>query len=374
MAKPNNETDIAIIGGGVIGTALAHTLSASYAVLLFEKNYSLGDEQSGRSSGVNHAGIYYKPHSLASRLCVEGNALLSSFCEQHAVPYRPVGKLIIPTSSGQEGILEQLCGNAHASGATAVSLISSSKIQEIEPHVSATLALYSPTSGIVDTASLVHCLAALAENQGVLILRQTTVTRITPIFDSLFSGFSIETKERGSCNARIVINAAGLYAPDIASMVHSENSFHLAPLRGEYCSYIPTRDTLKINGNIYPVPDKLSVGIHLTPTFDNGKILVGPYFHSIPPEDRARYDLPRQSPAFFAAAVHNFFPQLRAEDLSLDYCGTMARLAPKSDFIIERDTHYSNCIHLLGIGSPGVTASLAIAQYVKRILNNSSNC
>ena len=101
MAKPNNETDIAIIGGGVIGTGLAHTLSASYAVLLFEKNYSLCDEQSGRSSGVNHAGIYYKPHSLASRLCVEGNALLSSFCEQHAVPYRPVGKLIIPPASGQ---------------------------------------------------------------------------------------------------------------------------------------------------------------------------------------------------------------------------------------------------------------------------------
>lgn len=355
------KTDIVIIGGGVIGCALAYELSDNYNVFLLEKNQYLGDEQSGRNSGVNHAGIYYKPDSLKAKLCVEGNHLLSEFCKEHMIPYKRVGKIIVPTDDEQVDKIEQLYHNASSSGAE-VSIIYKDDIKNIEPNVNATIALYSPNTGIIDVPSYIQCLAALAENKGASILTDTEVTGI----EKLVSGFEIETNTRGTCNTDIIINAAGLYADLIAKMVNQDNNYTVELVRGEYCLYEPRRQEIIINGNIYPVPEENSIGVHLTPTFDKRKILVGPYIRQI--KKRNNYENNRLPLHAFIDKIHKFFPSLQVDDIALDYCGIMVKLPSQPDFLITRDKKYNNCIHMLGINSPGLSASLAIAQYVREML------
>lgn len=351
-------TTVAIIGGGVLGCATAYILAEKYQVFLFEKNHSCGDEQSGRNSGVNHGSLYYQPDSLKSRLCLEGNHLLRQFCREHDVPYEDVGKLVVPATENDEQELEQLLRNAHASGAD-VSWITQKKIQEIEPNVRAKYALHSPRTGIVDAATYVQRLAALAEARGAYILRDTEVTGV--------EGSVVHTNTRGSCNIDVIINAAGLYADRIAQMINPESTYKAGFVRGEYCSYRPKRDNVRIRGNVYPVPTNGSVGVHLTPTFDNGKITVGPLFRPIGQRDDYAANL--LAPEQIIEAVQFFFPALQPEDVALEGSGIMVHSPADTDFAIEKDEKHS-AIHLLGIGSPGLTASLAIAQHVAEMLGN----
>ncbi len=349
-------TTVAIIGGGAVGCAVAYTLAGKYEVFLFEKNHSCGDEQSGRNSGVNHGSLYYQPNSLKAQLCLEGNHLLRQFCREYDVPYRDVGKLVVPAKKGDEQGLEQLFENAKASGAE-VSLITQRRIQKIEPNIQATCALYSPKTGIVDAATYVQRLAALAEARGAYILRDT---RVTAVEDSI-----VHTNTRGSCNVDIIINAAGLYADIVAQMINPDSTYHAEFVRGEYCSYKSKKNNLQVKGNVYPVPSNGSVGVHLTPTFDNGKITVGPLFRPI--EKRDDYATNTLSPEQIIEAVQFFFPQLMNKTAPYEGSGIMVRSPAETDFIIQKDeTHHA--IHLLGIGSPGLTTSLAIAQHVARMI------
>ena len=347
---------VAIIGGGAVGCAIAYTLAGKYEVFLFEKNHRCGDEQSGRNSGVNHGSLYYQPNSLKAQLCLEGNHLLRQFCKEHDVPYADVGKLVVPTKEKDEETLELLIKNAQESGAE-VSWITKKRIQEIEPNIRAAYALHSPKTGIVDAATYVQRLAALAQMRGAYILTDTKVEAV--------DGSKIHTNTRGSCKADFIINAAGLYADQVARMINTESTYSAGFVRGEYCSYRSRRENTRVKGNIYPTPSNGSVGVHVTPTFDNGKITVGPLFRLI--ENRDDYATNLLSPEKIVEAVQFFFPALQPEDVAIEGSGIMVQSPANLDFIIEKDDEHS-AIHLLGIGSPGLTASLAIAQHVAKML------
>ncbi|MDP6845674.1 MAG: NAD(P)/FAD-dependent oxidoreductase [Candidatus Nanoarchaeia archaeon] len=355
-----SDIPITVIGGGVIGCAIAYELSSDYEVLLIEKNQIPGENQSSRNSGVIHAGIYYEPDSLKARLCVEGNKLLYDFCEENDVPYSRTGKLIVATNTDEEKCLESLLDRANENGVPGVELVNS---LEYEPNVSSNSALYVPTSGIVDPASLVNKLKELST--GANFLDKSKVVCINENKITLDSGETFETD--------LIINAAGLYAEDIAKLANPQRSYGLTAFRGEAAKFY-TREDTKVSMNVYPVPRDVvgngesfqTLGVHLTPTFDlegelSQTVTIGPYYVvGVKREDYSHKANEQQ----FLDAVLPFFPNITLEDISLHQTGIQMK-SPDHDFIIERD---NNVINLIGIDSPGLTSALAIAKHVKRLI------
>ena len=355
-----SDIPITVIGGGVIGCAIAYELSSNYEVLLIEKNQIPGENQSSRNSGVIHAGIYYKPDSLKAKLCVEGNKLLYDFCDTHNVPYSRTGKLIVATTSEEEKCLESLLERADENGVPGVELVNAS---EYEPNVCAHSALYVPTSGIVDSASLVSKIRELSTE--VNFLDKSKVVWINGNKVTLDSGETFETD--------LIINAAGLYAEDIAKLANPQKSYGLIAFRGEAAKFYIREDT-NVSMNVYPVPRKVvengetfqTLGVHLTPTLDldgelSQTVTIGPaYIGSVDREDYAHKADEQQ----FLESIFPFSPNLKLEDISLHQTGIQMK-SSNHDFIIERD---GTMINLIGIDSPGLTASLAIAKYVKELI------
>jgi len=355
-----SDIPITVIGGGIIGCAIAYELSKDYEVLLIDKNQIPGENQSSRNSGVIHAGIYYEPDSLKARLCVEGNKLLYDFCEENDVPYTRTGKLIVATNAEEEKCLENLLERANENGVPGVELVDAS---EYEPNVTSNSALYVPTSGIVDPASLVSKLKELSTE--VNFLDKSKVVWINGNKITLDSGDTFETD--------LIINAAGLYAEDIAKLANPNKSYSLTAFRGEAAKFYIREDT-KVSMNVYPIPRDVvengelfqTLGVHLTPTLDlegelSRTVTIGPaYVGNVDREDYTHKANEQQ----FLDAVLPFFPNLTLEDISLHQTGIQMK-SSDHDFIIERD---NNIINLIGIDSPGLTASLAIAKHVKRLI------
>ncbi|MHC5040015.1 MAG: NAD(P)/FAD-dependent oxidoreductase [Planctomycetota bacterium] len=376
----------AIIGGGIIGCAVLRELAEAGLpdLFLFEKTPLLGEAQSGRNSGVVHAGIYYATGSLKAELCLQGNPLLYAFCREHGVPVENVGKLVVATAREEEPKLEAVFEQAKANGVPGVAMLTREQVKRFEPNVDVPSALHCPTTGIVDAAGLTRALARLAQVRGAQVLMQFEVTGIRP------SGGAFEvTGNRGgreeTFEAEIVVNAAGLYADRIARMVDPDFEAEIAPLRGEYTKFNRRkRGDLGMNGmNVYPVPETVDmgdrevgvVGVHLTPTFemtpDGGArvgdiVTVGPEFTAV--SDREDLETGHKGAAFFHQRAKRFFPGLRGEDLEMDFSGIMANLREGNDFIIRRDSKHPACVQLVGMDSPGMTCSLAIAKRVRRLL------
>jgi L-2-hydroxyglutarate oxidase LhgO len=394
--------DIAIIGAGVVGSAIAYELSkkGSLEICLIDKNPHIpGENQSSRNSGVIHAGIYYPKDKgpLKVQFCVQGNALMYEFCSHHKISCRKTGKLVVATNTLEEEYLMDVLRIAVENSVPGVKLISHSQIKEIEPNVEGIMALYVPSSGIVDASTLVEKLAYLSEQQGVFLLPGTEVIDIKAKANSVVlttkCGNNHETIE-----ARLLINAAGLYSDVIAKLINPESPYEMAPIKGEAAKfYMTKRDNLLMHGmNVYPVPygyladgsrlevpfsefktlfeqGKItkSVGVHLSPTFDaNGNIsstvTVGPAYSSV--KSKEDYTESREL-SYYVSMVKSFFPHLLESDLELHQVGIRAQLKDKYDFVIEKDKKYPHCINLVGIDSPGLTSSLAIAEYVTKLIS-----
>jgi L-2-hydroxyglutarate oxidase LhgO len=376
----------AVIGGGVVGCAVASELAEAgfRDLFLFERRASLGDEQSGRNSGVIHAGIYYAPGSLKAALCVEGNRLLVDFCRRNGVPAENVGKLVVASSPGEIPALENLLARARANGVPGARLLDRAGVKRIEPCVDVPAAMLCPTTGIVQAASLVRALAGRARAAGAEILTGFEVVRVEP------SGGSFEITGRRSgreetFRAEILVNAAGLGSDRIARMVDPGFRAEIAPLRGEYFKFNRCRrkEIRLEKANVYPVPGAVDVGgrtasvvgVHLTPTFElrpdgsaaiGDVVTVGPEFVAV--EDREDYETGRKGADLFLDKARRFFPGLRIEDLEIDFSGIMANLREGTDFLVGLDAKHPSCVQLVGIDSPGLTSSLAIARKVRTIL------
>jgi len=369
-----DQANILIIGGGVIGCAIAEAVSKKWQdVFLVEQFPKLGMATSTRNSGVNHSGIYYPKNSLKARLCVEGNRLTYEFCEKHKVPFRHCGKLVVAADVHEEAELAALKKRGEDNGVAGLRLIGADEIHKREPHIIGVAALDVPSTGIVSAEGLVHAYARVATNQGANIVTYAQVTSLQPSGDAIRVGLRIgddEGAQNETIEARCVINAAGLYADEVAATL-GNHSWKIYPVRGEYCEVRGPRSSL-INNLVYPLPhsDGLSLGVHFTKTLW-GTFLLGPTATYV--EGKDNYEKNRLPIRAFAESAKHLLPEIEEQDLQLGYSGLRPKLAPPDhkgivDFVITRDPQVPQAIHLVGMESPGLTAAPAVAGLVERLV------
>ena len=272
-------TRYAVVGGGIIGAAVARRLlqvRPDAQVTLLEKEDRLAAHQTGRNSGVVHAGLYYEPGSLKATLCRRGVGLLKQFCAETGLAYNEIGKVLVALDADERQRLDAIAGRARANGVPGIRVIDRAELHELEPHVAGIAGLHSPTTAIVDYAEITRRLAADAERAGATIRTGFAVTGL----DHTTGGPAEEVVVRGASGERIVVDevvlCAGLQVDRLAELAGDAPSPRIVPFRGEYYALAPGKRSL-VNGLVYPVPDPRYpfLGVHLTPRFD-GEVLVGP--------------------------------------------------------------------------------------------------
>lgn len=385
----SEQAPVCLVGAGAVGCALAWELARQgREVFVLEKNagVSQGENQSSRNSGVIHAGLYYDPETrpLKARLCPRGVDLLYDFCARYGVSHRRCGKLVVAVGDQERPTLELYRQRSLNNGVPA-EIISGSQAREMEPNVAAAAALLIPTSGVIDAAAYVHQLYALASNAGATFLTQTALTGVAAGPDGLELTVTYRDGATDSFAAGLLINSAGLYSDEVARLVDPASPYAVDPVRGEAVKfYRGKRPELGVGGmNIYPTPHKLvtnqgayfTVGVHITPTLETGPdgvSRIGPVVTVCPLQRPAghkdEYGGEFQPMEAFHQKVAAFFPGLRVEDLEPHQVGIQARLIGHQDWVIEFSPHEPRCLNLLGIDSPGLTASLAIAEKARQML------
>jgi glycerol-3-phosphate dehydrogenase len=374
-----DQANVLIIGGGVVGCAIAEAVSHHWQdVYLVEQFPKLGMATSTRNSGVIHSGIYYKKDSLKASLCVAGNRLTKDFCRKNNVPYRTTGKLVVAKDSQEQDELLALKKKGEENGVQGLRIIDAPAIRAREPHVQGFSALEVPSTGICSSEELVHAFARLAEGRGANLVNYAKVESLEPKKDLVHVGLRIgdeKSSETEMIAARCVINAAGLYADEVAQLL-GPRAWKIYPVRGEYCEIRGKRAEL-IRDLVYPLPrhDGLSLGLHFTRTLW-GTTLVGPTAGYV--DGKENYERDRMTVAEFAEDAKTMLPELEASDLQLAYTGLRPKLLPPGvggfvDFVIEPDSEFPQVIQLIGIESPGLTAAPAIAQHVLGIVKNVLN-
>jgi glycerol-3-phosphate dehydrogenase len=372
--------NVVIIGGGVVGCAIARVLSRRWDdVFLLEALPKLGMLTSTRNSGVIHSGIYYPPNSLKARHCVRGNHLSYEFCAANHVPYRNIGKIVVASFANQTGELAALLENGRANGVEGLRIIDRAAIRAREPRVEGVCALEVPSTGIVSSEDLVKAYARVAAGQGANIVTHAKVERL----EALPAAIRVMSSA-GEIETRCLVNSAGLFADNVAAMLGSPMARHrIYPVRGAYCELVRARQDW-IRGLVYPLPhaDGLSLGVHLTKTLW-GNVLVGPTAQYI--EDKNDYERNRESVEDFARHAKLLLPEIEPGDFIPSYAGIRPKLIPPpspsaqargkevADFIIGRDPDFPAVVQLIGIESPGLTAAPAIAEHVSQLVSEVLN-
>jgi glycerol-3-phosphate dehydrogenase len=365
-----DQVNVLIIGGGLVGCAVARELAARWKdVFLVEGAPYLGAGASTRNSGVIHSGIYYPPGSLKATLCVRGNRLTHEFCAAHGVPHRACGKLVVASSEAEMPALEALCATGQKNGVVGLRLVDRARIRAIEPNIEAVAALEVPSTGILNAEELLKAYARHATERGANLVTRARVIALDPGADAIRARIAIgeaESAEEETIEARCVINCAGLFADDVAALAGNKR-YRIYPVRGEYCEVVREKSDL-VKALVYPVPHDAGVtlGMHLTKT-TSGTLWVGPTADYI--ADKNDYERNRRPVEEFARAVETMLPQITVDDLRLAHTGIRAKLLPPgeagvADFVIAPDPDVSRMIQLIGIESPGLTSALAIAEYV----------
>ncbi len=279
------EQHIGIIGGGILGIAIARaiTLQTGYRVSVLEKESLLASHQTGRNSGVVHAGLYYQPGSLKAQLCARGKALTREYCQEHALPYRALGKLVVALGDDQLGRLADMEQRAIANQVPGLARLSRDELVQIEPHVSGVAALHSPQTAAVDYGAITRSMATEIEAAGGQILLNSEVTAVK-VSDQICL---VSTKESTYRFDQLIV-CAGLQSDVIARMVGADPSPKILPFRGEYWVLSKSSASM-VNGMIYPVPDPRFpfLGVHFTRGVDD-KVHVGP--NAVPALAREGYD------------------------------------------------------------------------------------
>ena len=353
--------DTIIIGGGVIGLAIGRALSRTRELCVLEQEEATGTQTSSRNSGVIHAGLYYPQSYLKTRLCIDGRKQLYAYCQQHAIGHRQCGKLLIACRDDEIPRLKKLQQQAADNG-IALQWLDGNAIQQHEPAVSAIAGLYSPVSGIIDSDALMRQLSADIEHNGSYIACHQAVTGLEKTSD----GFVMTINDDEQMHCRTLINAAGLNAQAVAGrLLPADKVPPLYYCKGQYYSY---HGRPPFRHLVYPLPpaDRSGLGIHATPDMA-GQIRFGPDAVYI---DNPDYRNSEHGKAAFAESIRRYFPALDENRLQPDYCGIRPKLngpgTPAGDFAIQGPAGHgmAGLVNLFGIESPGLTASLAIADYV----------
>ncbi len=359
-----------VIGGGVVGLACARALAlAGREVILVEAGEAIGTGTSSRNSEVIHAGIYYPPGSLKARLCVEGKGRLYAYARERGIPARAIGKLIVATDEAQRPGLAALKDIAERNGVHDLAWLDADAVRALEPEVAGVAALHSPSSGIVDSHALMLSFQGDLEAGGGLVALHAPVLGVR----HGAAGFEVEVggSEPMTLSCRTLVNAAGHAAPDLARGLRGGAS---APVpraylaKGNYYALSGVRAPFK--RLVYPMPEAAGLGIHATIDL-GGQVRFGPDVEWV---DRLDYAVnPDRGPAF-AQAIRRYWPGLPDGALIPTYAGIRPKISgpgePAADFLIQGpETHgIPGLVDLLGIESPGLTASLAIADHVEGLL------
>ena len=370
------DADITIIGAGVIGLAIAEKVSEGHNnVFLLEKNLSFGQETSSRNSEVIHAGIYYTKDSLKAKLCIEGKWLLYEYCRKYDVPFNNCGKLIVATSKEEIAIIEGIRQTAIKNGVDDLQFLGKEQIAELEPNIFALKALFSPSTGIIDSHSLMKRYETNAVNNGCQIVYGSEVTGISRIKNGYKIDLSDADKKIYSFTSGSIINSAGLTSDKVSEMVGiKDDTLKILFCKGEYFRINPPKNKL-ITRLVYPVPHKNMEGIGIHVTIDmGGGVKLGPdvkYLKS----NIYDYKLTASKQEAFYKSAKRFLPFLEFDDIAPEMAGIRPKIQkpgePLRDFYImeESDRGYPGFINLIGMESPGLTSSIAIAKYVNGLIN-----
>ena len=402
FTPPPREADLAVVGGGILGLAVARELLArrpGARLALLEAEDRLAAHQTSHSSGVIHAGVYYEPGSLKARLCTEGRAELISYCEEKDVPWHRSGKLIVASRPSELERLNRLEQRARANGVPGINRIDGAEIASIEPYAVGISALHSPETGVVDFAAVAAALASDVGAGGGTIHLSAPVLDAAPalaVTHTRGAGLRLRTG-RGPIAAKQTVFCGGLQADRLARICGLDSSSRIVPIRGGYLKLRPGREHLVL-GNVYPVPDPdlPFVGAHLTRTFD-GSVLLGPTAMLTParhgyrlsawrtrdakeslswpgtwrligrhPRATAREILHSISPRALVAEAAELVPGLTRADVTRGPAGVRAQALDREgnlveDFLVEST---EGAIHVLNAPSPAATSSLALAKLI----------
>src|SRR5712671_171633 len=392
---PDFRHDITVIGGGIVGLAVALEITKRFPrlrLLLLEKENRVGLHQSSHNSGVIHSGIYYKPGSLKAKLCVEGARAMVEFCRAHDIPHQVCGKVIVATEEEEFPRLEELRRRGEANGLTGVQSIGPEQLREIEPHASGLRALVVPSTGITDYAAVCSKYADLIQAQGGIILTSTAVIGLRQVADEIV----VETNGP-TFSTTYLVNCGGLFSDRISRMAGEEPEVMIVPFRGEYYDLVPERSSL-VRALIYPVPDPRFpfLGVHFTRRI-SGKVDAGPnavlalqregYRHS----DVSLRDL-ASSIAFlgfwrmaaqhwrsgldefhrslskraFVRALQRLLPEIQEQDLIPGGSGVRAQALKRDGSLVDdfQFVQSGNILHVINVPSPAATASLMIGRTI----------
>ena len=354
-----DKVECVVIGAGVIGLAVAARLAAAgREVVVLEQHDAIGTETSSRNSEVIHAGIYYPTGSRKAELCVRGKTLLYAHCDEYAVPYDRCGKVIVATSESQRVVVDGYVKQAAANGVTDLRWIDQAELRALEPEVCGIGAALSPSTGIVDSHAFMLSLQGILEANGGFIAFQN------PVF-SIESGDQLTVhSQQMSLAADWVINAGGLQAPDLSQNVPGSPKAHYAI--GHYYTYSGAQPFQRL---VYPTAEQGGLGVHVTLDL-GGQVKFGPDVRWVDAIDYTFDDSLRDE---FVAAIRAYYPKLDESRLQPGYTGIRPKIAgpgEAADFLIRGPKNHAvlGRIDLLGIESPGLTSSLAIAEQVGELM------
>ena len=358
-----------VVGGGVIGVAIARRLAkAGLEVLMLEAEAALATHTSSRNSEVIHAGIYYPTNSLKARLCVKGRKRLYEYCARKNVPHKQTGKIIVATDSAQEQKLSDYERQANANGVSDLKRLGADDVAKLEPDVECVAGLFSPSTGIVDTHSFILAMQGdLEEAKGTVVFR----SKVGNV--QLNQGrMLVEVGEAGSykVECKYLINAAGLWAQDVAKSMAGLPAECIPAQHLAKAHYFAYQGRSPFERLVYPVAGEGGLGIHATVDLA-GQTRFGPDVSWV---TDINYDFDASRKADFASAIQRYYPGLDSDRLVPAYTGIRPKLSgpgeAAADFVIQAaDQHgVDGLINLFGIESPGLTASLAIAEYVHQKL------
>ena len=367
-----DKVDVIVIGAGVVGLAIAAEVTEKYpqaCIALFDKEQQFGWHTSSRNSEVIHAGMYYPTNSLKANVCVEGKEMLYRFCDQYAIPYQRIGKLIIAREASEIPHIEEIARQGELNGLSDLVLLEQAEVAKREPHIKAVAAIHSPSTGIIDSHKLMAKLEQkfnAGENNFIAYRHEVTnVSYNGNEYEVTFTGPDGNTDQL-ACSW--LINAAGLWADKVGEWLGLETEKHGSKIywvKGEYFGISASKSKL-LNHLVYPPPLKAlkGLGIHVTKSLD-GRARLGPSAFYV---DQINYDVDDSHGDEFYLAAKSYLPFLERDDIASDMSGVRPKLQspsdPVKDFIIrhEVENNLPGFINLVGIESPGLTGSLAIGR------------
>lgn len=366
-----NKIDVIVIGAGVVGLAIARTLALSgRSVIVAEKEKHFGSGISARNSGVIHAGIYYPQNSLKAKLCVKGKESLYQYAKERNVPFRNCSKLIVACDPQDERKLELIKEKAESNGVDDLTFLDAKQAKALEPNLSCTAALLSPSTGIVDIHVLMEkMIIDIEEGQGVIAY----CNEISNIYVTK-NRITVELSSGEKVQAKNVVNAAGINAQNIANKIESLPQDTIPKQYLAKGNYFGISGKKPFSRLIYPVPEQGGLGVHYTMNLAD-ESLFGPDVEWLHENTEINYQIDQKRAKSFYHSIRRYWPEIEHQELKPAYAGIRPKIAgpgrPDGDFMIQDQTIHgiSGLINLYGIESPGLTASLAIADLVRDTLN-----